>query len=112
MKRFKKAVGLALLFAFVASGVAVAQGIPTGRLSGRVSDAEGNGVPGVSVEVSSAALQGVRTTVTDLNGDYVMRDVPAGASVGGSPAQDLRAFLQHSARARRKGAGADKEIKR
>jgi len=78
MKRFKKAVGLALLFAFVASGVAVAQGIPTGRLSGRVSDAEGNGVPGVSVEVSSAALQGVRTTVTDLNGDYVLPSLPPG----------------------------------
>jgi UDP-3-O-[3-hydroxymyristoyl] glucosamine N-acyltransferase len=41
----------------------------------------------------------------------VMRDVPAGASVGGSPAQDLRAFLQNAARVRRKGAGADKEIK-
>lgn len=31
----------------------------------------------------------------------VMRDVPAGASVGGTPAQDLRGFLQNAARARR-----------
>jgi len=78
MNRFAKAVGLALLVAFVVSSVAMAQGIPTGRLSGRVTDSEGNGVPGVTVEVSSTALQGVRTTVTDLNGDYVLPSLPPG----------------------------------
>ncbi len=78
MMRFKNAVGLALLLAFVVSGVAMAQGIPTGRLSGRVSDSDGNGVPGVAVEISSPALQGVRTTTTDLNGDYVVPSLPPG----------------------------------
>ncbi len=31
----------------------------------------------------------------------VMRDVPAGASVGGTPAQDLRRFLKNAAAGRR-----------
>lgn len=78
MNRFLKSVGLVLLVAFAISGVATAQGIPTGRLSGRVTDSEGNGVPGVSVEISSASLQGVRTTTTDLNGDYVVPSLPPG----------------------------------
>ena len=39
----------------------------------------------------------------------VMRDVPAGASVGGAPAQDLRNFLQNAARARRAPAQSRKE---
>ena len=37
----------------------------------------------------------------------VMRDVPAGASVGGTPAQDLRLFLKRAAHERR--GRADKE---
>ena len=35
----------------------------------------------------------------------VMRDVPAGASVGGSPAQDLRSFLKRAAQGRRPAKG-------
>ncbi len=78
MNRFLKFVGLALLVAFAFSAAAMAQGIPTGRLSGRVTDSEGNGVPGVAVEIQSPALQGVRTAVTDLNGDYVVPSLPPG----------------------------------
>ena len=61
MNRFLKLVGLALLVAFAFSAAAMAQGIPTGRLSGRVTDSEGNGVPGVAVEIQSQSLQGLRT---------------------------------------------------
>lgn len=42
----------------------------------------------------------------------VMRDVPAGASVGGTPAQDLRGFLQNAARARRPARNPTQETKR
>jgi len=52
---------------------------------------------------------GARARIAAQSG--VMRDVPAGASVGGSPAQDLRAFLQHAARARRPRRGSDRELK-
>ncbi|MEO7794513.1 MAG: TonB-dependent receptor [Thermoanaerobaculia bacterium] len=78
MHRFLKAIGLALLVALAFATAAMAQGIPTGRLSGRVTDSEGNGVPGVAVEISSPSLQGVRSTTTDLNGDYVVPSLPPG----------------------------------
>lgn len=78
MNVFRRTAGLALLVALFVSGLAAAQGIPTGRLSGRVTDSEGNGVPGVAVEVSSASLQGIRSTTTDLNGDYVVPSLPPG----------------------------------
>src|SRR5450759_5352384 len=55
-----------------------AQGIPTGTLNGRVSDDAGLGLPGVSVTATSPALQGSRTTVTNVNGDYVIPNVPPG----------------------------------
>lgn len=78
MKSIQKIVGLALLVAFALAGVATAQGIPTTRLSGRVTDADGAGIPGVTVEVRSPALQGTRTTQTDVNGDYVVPSLPPG----------------------------------
>ena len=82
MSKFIKSVGLALVAVlaavFMTTGLAEAQGIPTARLSGRVTDADGAGVPGVTVEVSSPALQGVRTTATDVNGDYIVPSLPPG----------------------------------
>jgi len=55
-----------------------AQGIPTGTLSGNVGDEAGAGLPGVSVIAVSPALQGSRTTVTNVNGDWVMPNLPPG----------------------------------
>ena len=78
MSKFQKSVGFALVAVLALAGLAEAQGIPTARLSGRVTDADGNGVPGVTVEVSSPALQGVRTTATDVNGDYIVPSLPPG----------------------------------
>ncbi|MEZ5314566.1 MAG: TonB-dependent receptor [Thermoanaerobaculia bacterium] len=78
MRRIYNHVGLALITALLLSSMAAAQGIPTARLSGRVMDADGAGIPGVTVEASSPALQGVRSTQTDLNGDYVILSLPSG----------------------------------
>lgn len=78
MNKLQKVVGLALVAALAVTGLALAQGIPTGRLAGRVMDADGAGVPGVTVSVSSPSLQGVRTTTSDVNGDYVMQSLPPG----------------------------------
>ena len=42
------------------------------------SPTDGNAVPGVAVAISSPSLQGVRTSTTDLHGDYVVPSLPPG----------------------------------
>jgi outer membrane receptor protein involved in Fe transport len=49
----------------------------TGSLTGRVT-MDGNALPGVTVTVSSPNLQGTRTTVTDVNGNYNFGALPPG----------------------------------
>ncbi len=51
---------------------------PTGTLTGRVNDANGGVLPGVTVSATSPKLQGVRTTVTGVNGDYKLGFLPPG----------------------------------
>ncbi|HEX3580017.1 MAG TPA: TonB-dependent receptor, partial [Thermoanaerobaculia bacterium] len=63
------------LLLLVAAG-AFAQGT-TGTLTGTVTQA-GTNLPGVTVTVSSPALQGTRTTVTNENGDYNFPTLPPG----------------------------------
>lgn len=55
-----------------------AQGIQTGMITGIARDAGNLVLPGVTVTVSSPALQGTRTAVTDGNGRYVLRGLPPG----------------------------------
>jgi len=71
--RFTALLVVAILFA----GVAFAQGNPTGTLTGRVIN-EGQGLPGVNVTVKSPNLQGSRTAITSVNGDFVLPQLPAG----------------------------------
>jgi hypothetical protein len=63
------------LLLLVAAG-AFAQGT-TGALTGTVSQAGAN-LPGVTVTISSPAMQGTRTTVTNENGDYNFSSIPPG----------------------------------
>ena len=53
-----------------------AQGVQTGILSGVVNDPDGLPLPGATVTVSSPALQGERTVVTDGIGAYIIRGLP------------------------------------
>ena len=55
-----------------------AQGNTTGTISGQVESQDGAPLPGVTVEVSSPVLQGVRSTTTSSNGDYIFTLLPAG----------------------------------
>ena len=71
--RFTALLVATVLFA----GIAFAQGNPTATLTGRVIN-EGQGLPGVSVNVKSPALQGTRTAVTSVNGDFVLPLLPPG----------------------------------
>ncbi len=50
----------------------------TGDIDGVVSDGGGQPLPGVTVEAKSAALQGVRTVVTDAAGRYRFPALPPG----------------------------------
>jgi len=74
-----KRLWLVLLVLPLLTGIPLwAQGIPTGTLNGNVSDENGAPLPGVSVTASSPALQGTRTTVTNVNGDYTFAFLPPG----------------------------------
>ncbi|MFI5165440.1 MAG: carboxypeptidase regulatory-like domain-containing protein [Thermoanaerobaculales bacterium] len=66
-------VGAALLL----SGVATAQ-MPSGTLSGHATDGK-IALPGVTVTVTSPAMQGARTTSTGASGDYIFEFLPPGA---------------------------------
>ena len=74
---FKRSVPLALACLAVAS-MALAQGSPTGTISGRVRSETG-ALPGVTVTATSAALQGSRTAVTSDNGDFILPLLPPGS---------------------------------
>ena len=50
----------------------------TGSMTGRVTDTTGGGLPGVTVEVRSPALQGARTAVTTTDGTYRVSLLPPG----------------------------------
>jgi len=72
MKRFAV---LALLLGLVALPL-FAQN-PTGTLSGRSTDGK-EALPGVTVTVTSPNLQGARTAVTSVDGDYIFKFLPPG----------------------------------
>ncbi|HKQ80425.1 MAG TPA: carboxypeptidase regulatory-like domain-containing protein [Blastocatellia bacterium] len=59
------------------SGGALAQTI-TGRISGAVTDANGAGIPGVTVKIVNEATQQVRSATADPNGFYVATNLPVG----------------------------------
>jgi hypothetical protein len=71
-------VAITLASALCLGGFAYAQGTQTGILTGTVTDQSGLKLPGVSVTVTSPALQGVRSAVSEVNGDYVLKGLPPG----------------------------------
>ena len=66
------------VLAMIAGG-ALAQGVQSGALSGTVSSQDGQPLPGVTVSISSPALLGTRSTVSDANGGYIFKALPPGA---------------------------------
>ena len=67
---------VAALAVLLLGGIAHGQGT-TGNLVGTVTS-DGNGLPGVTVTVSSPALQGTRTAVTGDAGGYNFPALPPG----------------------------------
>jgi hypothetical protein len=81
MRRWSIAA-LGLLLALVTAGPAFAQGggaSSTGTIQGRITDAQGAVLPGVTVTATSPALLGQQTTVSSETGNYRFPAVPPGS---------------------------------
>lgn len=73
-----RALVLSLGLAFLLASLPAVAQLPTGTVSGKVTSAEGEALPGVTVTVSSPSLQGTRTTVTSETGEYNIPLLPPG----------------------------------
>ena len=71
-------IGFCLAAMIAPASWAHAQGVQTGTVTGRVESLDSARLPGVTVMATSAALQGERAAVTDVNGVYYLRALPAG----------------------------------
>ena len=71
--------GLIVALLLFAPSSARAQGIQTGDIRGVVTDGTGAVVPAVTITMASPALQGVRSTITDRQGGYIVRGLPPGS---------------------------------
>jgi hypothetical protein len=74
----RKSWTLALLALLLVAGFASAQGRPEGKFVGKVSDDQGNPLPGVTVEAISPKLVGKAATVTDQTGTFRLFQLPSG----------------------------------
>jgi hypothetical protein len=73
VRRLSEALTVSLLLAATAAG----QAIPTGTLTGSVTDGTAP-LPGVTVSVTSPNLQGTRTATSTINGAYSLDLLPPG----------------------------------
>jgi outer membrane receptor protein involved in Fe transport len=76
--RYLRVLAAILLVAMSFAPALVAQTSTTGAIEGTVSDNSGAPLPGVTVEVRSAQLQGAKTEVTDTKGQFRFSLLPPG----------------------------------
>jgi hypothetical protein len=81
----------------VSASTIFAQGQQYGALGGRISSADGQPLPGVSVTASSEALQGTRHGVTDINGVYSLPGLPPGSYVVKFELDSMSTVERHAA---------------
>ena len=74
---FRRLLTVAALVSLMAGSV-MAQGKQASALSGRVTSADGQPLPGATVTVRSTSLQGERSAVADINGVYRVAGLPPG----------------------------------
>src|SRR4051812_26360425 len=70
--------GFIPVFLLTLAASVFAQGEQAGAIRGRLTSSDSLALPGVTITVSSAALQGTRTTSSDVNGNYIVPGLPAG----------------------------------
>lgn len=78
MRTMRRRLGLATLLLLCILGALPAAGQQTGGISGRVTAAGGEPLPGVTVEATSAVLPQARSAVTEANGEYRLPLLPPG----------------------------------
>jgi hypothetical protein len=85
MKKVLASLACAIaLVAGLAPGIvpaAAAQGVQTGVITGTITSNDGLSMPGATITVTSPALLGALSAVTDVNGIYVVRGLPPGEYV-------------------------------
>lgn len=64
------------LFCFISTGELRAE--QTGEIQGKVTDVEGEALPGVGITAKSPSLQGIRTALSDKNGNFRLPLLPVG----------------------------------
>ncbi len=74
----KRLTTLVIMALFLTATAAIAQVTPTSKITGKVTDAQGAPLPGVSVEATSPKMVGKATAVTDADGDYRLFSLPSG----------------------------------
>src|SRR5262249_5722627 len=79
-RRCPRFLMLVLIFAFGPRTAAFGQTVSstTGAISGRVTDTTGAILPGVTVPIHSASVEGTRTDVTNQDGIYRFSAIPPG----------------------------------
>ena len=78
MSGIRTALVVCSLFALTAIASAQSVTATTGTINGRVSDASGAILPGVTITLASQSMQGTRTAVTSEDGTYRFPAVPPG----------------------------------
>ena len=82
-----------LLFGGIAP---VAAQVEQGRLVGTVKDAQGGVLPGVTITATSPALIGQRTAVTEVDGRYLLTNLPSGTYAVRFELQGFQPFLRQN----------------
>src|SRR5688572_19058186 len=82
-------VGLGVMAPAVASGQ-----VSSGQISGRVADASGAVLPGVTVTATQTETQFVRTTVTNEVGAFTLPNLPVGPYRLEASLQGFQTFVQ------------------
>lgn len=78
MRRPFKSVCVLLLIIFWAAGLVRSQSNDMGAIQGKVVDEEKAPLPGATVIIASPSMMGTRTAVTDREGKFRFRAIPAG----------------------------------
>ncbi len=93
MRRVVRQFGLLVSLVLLAAAPARAQ-LATAELNGRVADASGAVLPGVTVTATQTATGLVRTAVTDETGSYLLSNLPPGPYRLEVALQGFRTYVQ------------------